>query len=159
MPWIFRPTSWMLATVVVSMMTYAAALPAPFANATETSTLESHRPSSPTRPLAAILPWSRSSLPRSQARNPPTTQWFHGCRFHGIDRLVAIGFVLPKAVLITPFVPASAGTQPVGRNRFIAPFLPRGRPDAIDGSLSSKGRNKAIAPYGLSRDFLTQKTS
>jgi hypothetical protein len=31
----------------------------------------------------------------------------------------------------------------VGRNRFIAPFLV----DLIDGNLSSRGRNKAIAPY------------
>src|SRR5262245_2685203 len=43
----------------------------------------------------------------------------------------------------------------VGRNRSIAPFLPRA--DPIDGSLFSKRRNKAIAPYGLNRDFLTQQ--
>jgi|SRR5712671_2121891 len=36
----------------------------------------------------------------------------------------------------------------VGRNRFIAPFLPRADPIPSGGSLLSRRRNKAIAPYG-----------
>ena len=37
--------------------------------------------------------------------------------------------------------------QVVGRNRFIAPFLLRPA-DPVGGSLTSKRRNRAIAPYG-----------
>jgi hypothetical protein len=41
-------------------------------------------------------------------------------------------------------VPDLSTLSAVGRNRFIAPFLV----DLIDGSLPSRRRNKAIAPYG-----------
>lgn len=46
-----------------------------------------HR-SSPTRPHAAILPWSNSSFSHSQTRNPRTSIPFHDCQVHGIGRLV-----------------------------------------------------------------------
>src|SRR5262245_26623611 len=44
-----------------------------------------------------------------------------------------------------------ASRRAVGRNHFIAPFLPRAAP--IDGSLPSKRRNKAITPYGPQGTF------